>query len=721
MVLLTDGEWDRSLRAVPLSQLMAAEGFAKAVTDRTGMPPRLQAADLRPLISGVPEPRMSSTYLLDPQAQVVDFSGMKSVLDDVEQWCNSAELLDVAVVTGVGGTGKSRLVAELLARLTGPGRGEGRAWSGGFLARSPDTDAYPMLASAAYPLLIAVDVAEARLPVVRELAATMADRHDGHKVRILLLARSLHPWWPGLRRSLYARHAGPADATFHVPPGEAFGDHSPEGIYSEAKAAFARRIRLLHQAGHSTGTTWQKTVVADAPREFGDGVEHAQQHTVVYHHVAALADLLAHANPDLARREHPIEVLLAHEEDYLRQMAQAHLSEQVKDELLRSLVLAQYLAGAQTDQDAGAVLRAGAAACRHGHGALEEREIAQLDDLLAAAYPATDLAHWSSIGEPLAAALLTEVEKENGGTFTERFLQHDDLPDSQRQQSLTAIARITQTQPELAAGAHRAVAAAPARLLAHAINTLTVHTDPNSARQWLDGIRDALTRRARQPGADPDLYRGALLLLDHMRQPARTETADIDEPINEPDNDGQPSTVQPEEPESGPTATATSPPPPDHDHATRPPWTARPRTGLTLVKPRVSRATRFFVTLFALMDLVMLVVVTTAAATAADLPYSRGILWWLLPINLFLHLTAASLIGGHGPTREPIAWVATLLTLGLITATGTLLSNSWQLPSYLPAWSLWGAVFTLGLFAVTFAWRIWVGRWQPAPAEGEEA
>ncbi|MFC4516358.1 hypothetical protein [Streptomyces ehimensis] len=132
-------------------------------------------------------------------------------------------------------------------------------------------------------------------------------------------------------------------------------------------------------------------------------------------------------------------------------------------------------------------------------------------------------------------------------------------------------------------------------------------------------------------------------------------------------------------------------------------------------------ATKFFVTFFALVDLVMLVVVTTAAAGTVDLPHDRGILWWLLPLNLLLHLTAASLIGGHRVTREPVAWIAAALTLILISATGTMLSDSWRLPPYLPAWLLWGAVFTLGLFAVTLAWRIWIGQWQMAPAEDEEA
>ncbi|MEV5239582.1 hypothetical protein AB0K89_10785 [Streptomyces cinnamoneus] len=92
----------------------------------------------------------------------------------------------------------------------------------------------------------------------------------------------------------------------------------------------------------------------------------------------------------------------------------------------------------------------------------------------------------------------------------------------------------------------------------------------------------------------------------------------------------------------------------------------------------------------------------------------------LLPLNLSLHLTAASLIGGHRVTREPVAWITTALTLTLITATGTILSDSWQLPRYLPAWLQWGAVFTLGLFAVTLAWRIWIGEWQIAPAQGQE-
>ncbi|WP_432068328.1 hypothetical protein [Streptomyces sp. C10-9-1] len=44
---------------------------------------------------------------------------------------------------------------------------------------------------------------------------------------------------------------------------------------------------------------WPDSVVADAPRLHGAGIEHADWQPVIYHHIAALADVLAHANPAL--------------------------------------------------------------------------------------------------------------------------------------------------------------------------------------------------------------------------------------------------------------------------------------------------------------------------------------------------------------------------------------------------------------------------------------
>ena len=154
----------------------------------------------------------------------------------------------------------------------------------GFLADHPSHTDYQVLAAASYPLLLAVDLAETRLPQIRGLMAALAGSHDGAAVRVLLLAREHDAWWPALRRHLRTRNVGPAGQAFTLTPEDALDGHSPEDIYVEEKAAFAGRIRLLQQAGHGDDT-WPDSIVADAPRLYGAGIEYAARQPVIYHHI----------------------------------------------------------------------------------------------------------------------------------------------------------------------------------------------------------------------------------------------------------------------------------------------------------------------------------------------------------------------------------------------------------------------------------------------------
>ncbi|NEE32388.1 hypothetical protein G3M53_43940, partial [Streptomyces sp. SID7982] len=225
--------------------------------------------------------------------------------------------------------------------------------------------------------------------------------------------------------------------------------------------------------------------------------------------IAALADVLVHANPTFADRDHPLDVLLAHEENYVRKIAEVRLPQGAVDtKLIRSLVTAQFLAGAATARDGQAVIRAGYDAHHSGYGPLappDQRVLAALDDILTAAYPSTDGAHWGAVGEPLAAALLTEVETDSGHEFVEQFLQHETLKVEQRTQTLHVVARVSTEDPAVAEGAHRAVAAAPDELLPLALGA-AAELDTDDAAHWLDGTRHAVSVRAAEPDADTAVY-----------------------------------------------------------------------------------------------------------------------------------------------------------------------------------------------------------------------
>ncbi|MFD4144534.1 hypothetical protein [Streptomyces sp. NPDC058572] len=703
MATLVDRQWDRGVLLVrPLSHLLAAKGFEAAVTAHTGMAPRLQPADLKGLFTDTPEPTLSSSHLLDPRSQVVNLTGMTGLIDQIERWCRDTVQVDVAAVTGVGGTGKSRLVTETLNRLTDT-RDNLRPWTGGFLAETPAHTEYGMLASSSYPLLVAVDLAETRIPQIRDLMRTLTKPHDGATIRVLLLARGHDTWWPALRRYLRAQQIGPISEAFTLTPGDALTGHSSEHIYVEAKTAFARHIRLLQQAGHGDDT-WSATVVADAPRRYGDGIEHAPMQPVIYHHIAALADVLARANPDFARKDHPMEVLLANEENYLRRIAEARLGTGAVDtKLLRTLVTAQFLAGAPTARDGQAAVRAGFDVHHHGYGTTappDRQQLAALDDVLTAAYPAADGAHWGAIGEPLAAALLAEVETDSGNEFVEHFLQHDSLKTEQRHQTLSVIVRTAQEQPGLAEGAYRAVAAAPEQLLPLAVQAAATELDVEDNHQWLAALEDAIVDRAAQPGTDPDTYEWANSLIADAQERANSGTSGLQAYVNELLHDGR---GEEAEGQREPTVHEGD----DADEDPPPPS----RTHLTLVRDEVSWPARAVVTLTALCHLVL---VGGTAFTATASPDLQDAGWgrWLFILMIFsANIAIAILYGGHRMDRTALfTWVCPPFVVGMTTLSA--LIADLPLPPPWPPWILWPVIFSGGLFSLIFAWRIWIGQFQ---------
>ncbi|MGW2028116.1 trypsin-like peptidase domain-containing protein [Streptomyces decoyicus] len=700
---LVDRQWDRCLMVLPLSHLLAADGFTHAVAAHTGMTPRLQPADLRPLLDNAPDPTLSSTHLLDPRSQVTDLTGVSELVHQIEQWCKGTDRIDVAAVTGLGGTGKSRLVTEVLHRLTKTS-GDQRPWSGGFLADNPSHTDYQVFAAASYPLLLAVDLAETRLPQIRDLMAALAGSHDGAAVRVLLLARGHDTWWPALRRHLRTRNVGPVGQAFTLTPDDALNGHSPEDIYVEAKADFARRIRLLQQAGHGDDT-WPDSVVADAPRLYGAGMEHAARQPVIYHHIAALADVLAHANPEFAVKDHPMEVLLANEVEYVRRVAEARLPEgTVDDKLIRTLVTAQFLAGARTAQDGRAAVRAGFDVHHRGYGITappDARQLAALDDVLSAAYPATDGAHWGAVGEPLATAWLAEVETDSGEEFIETLLQHDSLATEQRHQTLSTIARTAQEQPGLAAGAHRAVAADPKRLLPLAAQTVTAELGTDHARQWLAGLRHAVADRAADPDSDPDTYQWASSLISEVQERTAADRDDLEELIGTSHTQENDAPDQPI-PSTGPVAPSTG------SHS-------------VLVKPEMGWLTRTVVTFLGLCHLVLVAAIPSAVALTTSVADDGWTMWFFVPMNVSMHLTVASVFGGRQLGDFPPMWIAPLFAIGLTTLSGLMLAPHWP-AGWPPHWLLLPPLFAFGLTALTYTWRISFGQLQDtprsAPAEG---
>jgi tetratricopeptide (TPR) repeat protein len=144
----------------------------------------------------------SPLLLLQYQYAALPFHSARDAdLAALTAWCDeNDEDVAVAVVHGVGGTGKSRLAAELCQRL------RSEDWVAGFLA--PETAVVePLLTLAAMPepRLIVVDAAETRAEQVIELARILGARSQESVLRVLLLARGGMPgeieharWWRAL-------------------------------------------------------------------------------------------------------------------------------------------------------------------------------------------------------------------------------------------------------------------------------------------------------------------------------------------------------------------------------------------------------------------------------------------------------------------------------------------------------------------------------------------
>ncbi|MGW2870820.1 S1 family peptidase [Kitasatospora sp. NPDC001225] len=456
------------LLVVPADQLLAATGFAETITNVTGMPPQLRPADLSPLLADLRDAQLSSSHLLNPHSRVVPLSGTADHLRALEEWCQTSRATDVAVITGTGGIGKTRIASELLHRLTHVPKRQG-VWIGGFLADNPrrQPPEYVMLTTARQPLLIVVDYAETRLDQVRHILDLLGAPRLGGRIRLLLIARGRDNWWPPLRRAHQGTAAMGVGLSVEAKAADALKGIGAVRTFAAAKTAYTERIGLLQQAG--LGEEWPAPTIGTGTtgkRHFPTSADK----TVIALHMTALAEVLAECNPDFAVFDRPMDVLLAHEENYWRRVAAARMPNVAFDiGLVRSMVAVQRLTGAQTRKDSRAAVSAGFEIHHHGFPAViapQAGDLVAYEEILTALYPSGSGARWGAMGpDLLGTALVAEVEQDSGGEFIERLLPHPHLTNAQRHQGLTVITRASATQPELVVSAARAVAAAPAVLL----------------------------------------------------------------------------------------------------------------------------------------------------------------------------------------------------------------------------------------------------------------
>ncbi|MGW3044370.1 trypsin-like peptidase domain-containing protein [Kitasatospora sp. NPDC001159] len=501
------GRANGRLEAVPVRRLLDDRGFCDIVERASGTRPQLEPADLHTLFDSAPQPVAAASYLLAARSETVEFTGLDTELQLLRAWCHSPQAVDVAVVCGSGGVGKTRLAVELARRLAdrrpqaeSAPDATNFAWSAGFLdpKTAPD-QTYQMLRHLIRPALIIVDYAEYHLGQVRALLEALVNhRAPAHRIRVLLVARSTHEWWLKLR----ARHPAMVSGTEIVlAPDNLLRQVDAQELRERARISFTRRIAALQWSGVSDDWDAEEFLdrVADhvPPHE---GQTEDDPATVLSLHIESLAGVLVDKPIDGDLDPH--EVLLYHEERYWDRASAVLFPQPLDPDYRKALIAVQRLAGAADQKEADAAIRA-AWAAHYGDvltaPPLTSDMVRAQRRFLSAVYPPTGHAYWGGIGpDVLTAKLVNDVEADSGGepeggTFLARTLSSPLLSPSQRRHCLAIVGRGFISHPALAVAAAQAVVANPNALYAEAQDLL--EKLPEATRDiWRTALVDAQQR-----------------------------------------------------------------------------------------------------------------------------------------------------------------------------------------------------------------------------------
>ncbi len=195
------------LVAVPTQRILAAPGFVDALGESPipagiGTNWRLQygpspdqslsmAAAYRALPDRPEALRKAPSRLLRPSLGVVPFTGRRDLVNRLATWSMERVPrpgLAVHTLTGGGGSGKSRLAAEVCSTITP------RGWDAGIA--DFETPGGTVQFELDRPSLIVVDDADLHVTQIAKLIRVLS--YSSVPVRLLLLARSRTAWWESL-------------------------------------------------------------------------------------------------------------------------------------------------------------------------------------------------------------------------------------------------------------------------------------------------------------------------------------------------------------------------------------------------------------------------------------------------------------------------------------------------------------------------------------------
>ncbi|MET9474805.1 tetratricopeptide repeat protein, partial [Streptomyces sp. NPDC002922] len=252
------------LEAVPAYVLASDPVVRNLVKQHTGRAMLLEPADLQHVTDRTATPRLprSPADLLRPEQAVVSFMGREDLLEDLTHWCQpypethpdqlagktagswawDESPVQARLLIGGGGSGKTRLAAELASRMTAQG------WAA--IRLTPDTQTpLDALCGVCRPLLVIVDYAETRTPQLHTLLQAVDHDQAASPVRILALARAAGDWWT--RATEHPDSPALANATVTSVPALHNTPHYRNTAYQQALGDFSTRLRRL-----SPDTDW---------------------------------------------------------------------------------------------------------------------------------------------------------------------------------------------------------------------------------------------------------------------------------------------------------------------------------------------------------------------------------------------------------------------------------------------------------------------------------